>query len=149
MSEEMQQDAVDCATQALEKYNIEKDIAAYIKKEFDKSTTPPGTASLAATSARTSPTRPGTSSTSTWARSPYCCSSRARPSPHPTPPHRACLRQRHGSSLAWPEAVYRQLSNLASWSHGGLATSPPWPHISLAIPAFSPEASQQPGGVWA
>ena len=30
------QDAVDCATQALEKYNIEKDIAAYIKKEFDK-----------------------------------------------------------------------------------------------------------------
>lgn len=28
----MQQDAVDCATQALEKYNIEKDIAAYIKK---------------------------------------------------------------------------------------------------------------------
>ena len=33
MSEEMQQEAVDCATQALEKYNIEKDIAAYIKKE--------------------------------------------------------------------------------------------------------------------
>jgi len=32
MSEEMQQDAVDCATQALEKYNIEKDIAAFIKK---------------------------------------------------------------------------------------------------------------------
>uniref|UniRef100_A0A8C8DY53 Dynein light chain n=1 Tax=Oryzias sinensis TaxID=183150 RepID=A0A8C8DY53_9TELE len=32
MSEEMQQDAVDCATQAMEKYNIEKDIAAYIKK---------------------------------------------------------------------------------------------------------------------
>ena len=30
MSEEMQADAVDCATQALEKYNIEKDIAAYI-----------------------------------------------------------------------------------------------------------------------
>ncbi|KAG8234761.1 hypothetical protein J437_LFUL006593 [Ladona fulva] len=36
MSEEMQQDAVDCATQALEKFNIEKDIAAFIKKEFDK-----------------------------------------------------------------------------------------------------------------
>jgi dynein light chain LC8-type len=36
MSEDMQQDAVDCATQALEKYNIEKDIAAFIKKEFDK-----------------------------------------------------------------------------------------------------------------
>lgn len=32
MSEEMQQDAVECATQALEKYNIEKDIAAHIKK---------------------------------------------------------------------------------------------------------------------
>jgi hypothetical protein len=30
MSEDMQQDSVDCATQALEKYNIEKDIAAYI-----------------------------------------------------------------------------------------------------------------------
>lgn len=28
----MQQDAIDCATQALEKFNIEKDIAAYIKK---------------------------------------------------------------------------------------------------------------------
>ncbi len=36
MSEEMQQDAVDCAVQALEKYNVEKDIAAFIKKEFDK-----------------------------------------------------------------------------------------------------------------
>jgi len=32
MSEDMQQDAVECAAQALEKYNIEKDIAAYIKK---------------------------------------------------------------------------------------------------------------------
>lgn len=32
MSEEMQQDSVECATQALEKYNIEKDIAAHIKK---------------------------------------------------------------------------------------------------------------------
>ena len=36
MSEDMQSDVVECATQALEKYNIEKDIAAYIKKEFDK-----------------------------------------------------------------------------------------------------------------
>ena len=34
--EEMQQDAVDCAMHALDKYNIEKDIAAYVKKEFDK-----------------------------------------------------------------------------------------------------------------
>uniref|UniRef100_A0A8C5M4Z1 Dynein light chain LC8-type 1 n=2 Tax=Anura TaxID=8342 RepID=A0A8C5M4Z1_9ANUR len=40
MSEEMQQDAVECATQALEKFNIEKDIAAYIKKEFDKKYNP-------------------------------------------------------------------------------------------------------------
>jgi hypothetical protein len=31
---------VDIATQALEKYNIEKDIAAYIKKEFDKKYNP-------------------------------------------------------------------------------------------------------------
>ena len=29
-------DAVDCATEALEKYNVEKDIAAFIKKEMDK-----------------------------------------------------------------------------------------------------------------
>lgn len=36
MSEEMQQEAVDIATAALEKYNIEKDIAAQIKKEFDR-----------------------------------------------------------------------------------------------------------------
>jgi dynein light chain LC8-type len=52
MSEDMQQDAVECATQALEKYNIEKDVAAYIKKvgavlvvvsgtqEFDKKYSP-------------------------------------------------------------------------------------------------------------
>ena len=36
MSEEMQQEAVDVASVALEKYNIEKDIAAQIKKEFDR-----------------------------------------------------------------------------------------------------------------
>lgn len=40
MSEEMQQDAVAVAGQALEKFNIEKDIAAYIKKEFDKKHSP-------------------------------------------------------------------------------------------------------------
>merc|ERR1711981_1192099 len=40
MSEEMQQDAVDCAAAALEKYSIEKDIAAYVKKEFDKKYNP-------------------------------------------------------------------------------------------------------------
>ena len=33
MSEDMQSDAIECATQALEKFNIEKDIAAFIKKE--------------------------------------------------------------------------------------------------------------------
>ncbi|XP_034034276.1 dynein, light chain, LC8-type 2b [Thalassophryne amazonica] len=38
MSEDMQQDAVDCALQAME-YNI-KDIAAYVKKEFDKKYNP-------------------------------------------------------------------------------------------------------------
>lgn len=36
MSEEMQQEAVECSTQALEKYNIEKDIASHIKREFDR-----------------------------------------------------------------------------------------------------------------
>ncbi|XP_027265826.1 dynein light chain 1, cytoplasmic [Cricetulus griseus] len=35
MSEEMQQDWVECASQALEKYSIEKENAAHIKKEFD------------------------------------------------------------------------------------------------------------------
>ncbi|VDM24681.1 unnamed protein product [Hydatigera taeniaeformis] len=36
MVDEMQQRAVDCAQDAMEKFNIEKDIAAHIKKEFDK-----------------------------------------------------------------------------------------------------------------
>lgn len=36
ITDEMQQDSVDIASAALEKYNIEKDIAANIKKEFDK-----------------------------------------------------------------------------------------------------------------
>lgn len=40
MTEEMQQDAVEVATQAMEKYNIEKDIAAFIKREFDKKYNP-------------------------------------------------------------------------------------------------------------
>ncbi|XP_055479577.1 dynein light chain 1, cytoplasmic-like [Psammomys obesus] len=40
MSEEMQQDSVEYATQALEKYNTGKDIAAHIKKEFDKKYNP-------------------------------------------------------------------------------------------------------------
>ncbi|KAJ7224330.1 outer dynein arm light chain 8 [Mycena pura] len=36
MSDEMQQESVDIASAALEKYNIEKDIAAQIKREFDR-----------------------------------------------------------------------------------------------------------------
>lgn len=36
MSDEMQQESIDIASTALEKYNIEKDIAAQIKKEFDR-----------------------------------------------------------------------------------------------------------------
>lgn len=36
MAEDMTQEAIDVATQAIEKFNVEKDIAAYIKKEFDK-----------------------------------------------------------------------------------------------------------------
>ena len=32
----MQQDAIDCATDAIEKYNIENDIAVYIGKTFNK-----------------------------------------------------------------------------------------------------------------
>ncbi|KAH8241896.1 hypothetical protein KR038_004478 [Drosophila bunnanda] len=35
MSEEMQKSAIDCATQAFNKYNIERNIAKYIKTEFD------------------------------------------------------------------------------------------------------------------
>ena len=40
MNEEMQQNAIDVANQALDRHNIERDIAAYIKKEFDKKYTP-------------------------------------------------------------------------------------------------------------
>ncbi|ERE85696.1 dynein light chain 1, cytoplasmic isoform X2 [Cricetulus griseus] len=40
ISEEMQQDSVECTTQTLEKYNIEMDIAAHIKKEFEKKYNP-------------------------------------------------------------------------------------------------------------
>src|SRR6266404_2210725 len=36
MTEDMQQESVDIASSALEKYNIEKDIAAQIKKELDR-----------------------------------------------------------------------------------------------------------------
>ncbi|KAF5903564.1 Dynein light chain 1, cytoplasmic, partial [Clarias magur] len=40
MSEKMQQDAIECATLALEMYKIEMDVATYIKKEFDKKYSP-------------------------------------------------------------------------------------------------------------
>ncbi|CAL9685505.1 unnamed protein product [Knipowitschia caucasica] len=40
MSDEMQQYAVDCAIQAMAMCNIEKDIAAYVKKEFEKKYNP-------------------------------------------------------------------------------------------------------------
>ncbi|CAG9565643.1 unnamed protein product [Danaus chrysippus] len=40
MRRTMQQEAVDCAKQALEKFNIENDIAAFIKEEFDKKYNP-------------------------------------------------------------------------------------------------------------
>ncbi|KAK9238130.1 dynein light chain type 1-domain-containing protein [Lipomyces kononenkoae] len=36
MSEEMQAVVIDLAMQAMERYNIEKDIAAHIKKELDQ-----------------------------------------------------------------------------------------------------------------
>ena len=36
MNEDMQTDAIDCASMALDKFSIEQDIAAFIKKEFDK-----------------------------------------------------------------------------------------------------------------
>ena len=36
MTEDMQQAAVDCAQEAMQKFNLEKDIAAHVKKEFDK-----------------------------------------------------------------------------------------------------------------
>lgn len=36
MSEEMQQEVVDISSAALERFNIEKDIAAQIKKECDR-----------------------------------------------------------------------------------------------------------------
>ena len=38
MSEDMQQDAIDCATQALEKYNIEKDISHIADRRFSLTT---------------------------------------------------------------------------------------------------------------
>ncbi|KAA8527437.1 hypothetical protein F0562_034848 [Nyssa sinensis] len=36
MKDDMQKEAVDIAITAFEKHNVEKDVAEYIKKEFDK-----------------------------------------------------------------------------------------------------------------
>jgi dynein light chain LC8-type len=36
MSDELQHDAIELATQAMEKFTVEKDIAAHIKREFDR-----------------------------------------------------------------------------------------------------------------
>ena len=87
MSEDMQQDAIDIATQALEKFNIEKDIAAFIKKEFDKKYNPTWHCIVGkyhasvfsvikyclqvGTLAHTSLTKPSTLSTSTQVKSPF------------------------------------------------------------------------------
>jgi dynein light chain LC8-type len=40
VAEDMQQDAIDTASVAMEKYNTEKEIAGFIKKEFDKKYNP-------------------------------------------------------------------------------------------------------------
>ncbi len=40
MSDEMQRDAVNAAEEAMRSHNVEKDIAAYIKKDFDKKFNP-------------------------------------------------------------------------------------------------------------
>jgi hypothetical protein len=70
MNEEMQQDAIDCANQALEKFNIEKDIAAFIKKEFDKKYNPTWHCVV-----HMSQMKPNISSTFTWDKLPSYCSS--------------------------------------------------------------------------
>ncbi|VDP72130.1 unnamed protein product [Echinostoma caproni] len=36
MNEDMQQDAVEIAVDGIERYSVEKDIAAHVKKEMDK-----------------------------------------------------------------------------------------------------------------
>mmetsp|Transcript_105780 Transcript_105780/g.287097 ORF Transcript_105780/g.287097 Transcript_105780/m.287097 type:complete len:92 (+) Transcript_105780:76-351(+) len=40
MTEEMQVEIVDCAQQAMDRYNTEREIANFIKKEFDKRHSP-------------------------------------------------------------------------------------------------------------
>eukprot|EP00904_Undaria_pinnatifida_P003034 jgi/Undpi1/12731/HiC_scaffold_6.g02399.m1 len=36
MEEDLQKDAVDCVTRAMDEFNADTDIAAFIKKDFDK-----------------------------------------------------------------------------------------------------------------
>ncbi|TPP61254.1 Cytoplasmic dynein light chain 1, partial [Fasciola gigantica] len=36
MSDEMQEDAVHTAASAMDRYQVEKDISAFVKKEFDR-----------------------------------------------------------------------------------------------------------------
>lgn len=36
MTEEMEKDCIEAATQAMQEFSLEKDMAAFIKKEFDK-----------------------------------------------------------------------------------------------------------------
>mmetsp|Transcript_106050 Transcript_106050/g.184408 ORF Transcript_106050/g.184408 Transcript_106050/m.184408 type:complete len:90 (-) Transcript_106050:84-353(-) len=40
MNEGMQTEAIECAQQAMDKFNTEREIANFIKKEFDKRHTP-------------------------------------------------------------------------------------------------------------
>ena len=47
MTEDLQKEAIDCAIQAMNNYNAEKDIASYIKRSSIDFTTPPGNVSLA------------------------------------------------------------------------------------------------------
>ena len=91
MSEDMQQDAVDCASQALEKYNIEKvsfsshiparfhlfiRISQHIlRKSSTRNITLRGTALLDVTLVLMLHTRPSISYTSTWAKLLSSCSS--------------------------------------------------------------------------
>ena len=40
MTEEMEKDCIEAATQAMQEFSLEKDMAAFIKKEFDKKYNP-------------------------------------------------------------------------------------------------------------
>lgn len=77
--EETQQDSVECAAQAAEKCNTEKDIVAHIKKESDKKNSPPGPASWGGTLVVTWPNTNSLAETkhfvySPWAKWLFFCS---------------------------------------------------------------------------